>query len=224
MVEPLPRPSRGVTRRDIRGQRFGRLVVTAIAEAARKPKWVCVCDCGAQRSVRADALLSGVTKSCGCLSADTARETSVTHGMSTSAEYTAWVNMRRRCEDQKSRHYANYGGRGVKVHEGWRGSFEAFFACVGRRPSPRHQLDRWPDNNGDYCPGNVRWASREDNQKNRRCSRIWIIDGQQFSSPREAAVAFGVHPSTIGWWCKGKKQGGRIYPPRDGCRAVLRNA
>lgn len=209
---------------DISGQIFGRLTALRLDEArtVRKAYWICQCECGTMKSIRADILKRGTTVSCGCFNSENAKRVHTTHAMSGSPEYQAWVNMRARCYDKKSRHYMNYGGRGIKVCEAWRTSFDEFFAEVGLRPSPNHELDR-EENDKDYMPGNVRWVLRVDNQKNRRCSKNWIVDGRLFETAREAAAAFGVHPSTISAWCEGQTVKGRFYAPKTNCRAELRN-
>ncbi|WP_157129869.1 AP2 domain-containing protein [Burkholderia pseudomallei] len=209
---------------DLAGQKFGRL--TAIAfdseKTTRKAYWVCKCDCGTVKSVRSDLLKRGTTVSCGCFSVENAKRVHTKHGMYKSPEYQAWVNMRARCYDSKSRHYKNYGGRGIGVCTEWRESFDAFFAEVGLRPSDDHELDR-EENDKDYMPGNVRWVIRPENQKNRRCSKNWIIEGRLFETMRDAATEFGVHPSTIQKWCDGLQVGNRFYPPKANCRSELRN-
>jgi hypothetical protein len=65
-------------------------------------------------------------------------------------------------------HFKDWGGRGITIYQPWIDDFEAFFAYIGPRPSPRHSLDRWPDRNGNYEPGNVRWATPREQQNNRR--------------------------------------------------------
>ena len=86
-------------------------------------------------------------------------------------EYRAWQNMKSRCFNPNARGYEYYGGRGIKVAPGFL-VYEAFLACVGRRPSAGYSLDRI-DNNGDYAPGNVRWVLRKDQNANRRPSSEW---------------------------------------------------
>jgi hypothetical protein len=89
------------------------------------------------------------------------------HSAKNTAEYLAWCNMKSRCTNQKRRDWKYYGGMGVTVCERWRNSFANFLADMGRRP-PGTSLDRYPDNNGNYEPGNVRWATKIDQIQNRR--------------------------------------------------------
>lgn len=97
-------------------------------------------------------------------------------------EYVAWTSMRQRCLDAKCTSYHYYGGRGITICERWN-SYQVFLADVGRRPSPDHTLDRI-DNSGNYEPGNVRWATRLEQSRNRRIPRV-------DSGPREC-MACGV--------------------------------
>jgi hypothetical protein len=176
-------------RADMTGARFGRLVVREFDKSPRKhsaAKWICVCDCGARISARADLLKSGVVSSCGCLSkeihGDIARKIGAdnrTHGHTTgyagSGTYNSWMAMRARCNNPKALNYVNYGGRGIKVCERW-ATFENFLADMGERPSGM-TLDRYPDKNGNYEPGNCRWATQEQQQRNRRDNMNIEIDG-----------------------------------------------
>lgn len=160
---------------DISGQRFGRLVVLERAPRRgrknRRAIWVCQCDCGKRCESGADALRSGHTSSCGCLSVDTAKATHTRHGHASertrSREYQAWSNMRARCSGGQPICWKNYGGRGISVCAEWDESFEAFMSHVGRSPGRGYELDRI-DNDKGYQPGNVRWVTKSENNRNRR--------------------------------------------------------
>lgn len=103
---------------------------------------------------------------------------STRHGLTNTPEYTAWRSMIARCTIPSASHYAEYGGRGIRVCEHWRRSFLAFFGHVGARPSATHSLDRI-DPNGHYEPGNVRWATRQEQSRNQRSNRMLTIDGER---------------------------------------------
>lgn len=104
-----------------------------------------------------------------------------THGMSKTPEFQAWLEMKTRCYNPKKYGYRRYGGRGIKVCAEWLYDFAAFFAHVGLRPSPQHSLDRWPNNDGDYEPGNVRWATRDEQHSNTCANRYLTLDGETFT-------------------------------------------
>lgn len=93
------------------------------------------------------------------------------HGMHNSPEWRAWKDMKARCSNPTLRNYPSYGGRGISVCEKWRGSFSAFLADVGLRPSAEYSLERIA-NDGNYEPGNVRWATRLEQARNTRRNRI----------------------------------------------------
>ncbi len=83
-------------------------------------------------------------------------------------EYNAWIGMKERCLNPRNQRFKDYGGRGIKIHQPWIGSFKTFLADVGRCPGIGHSLDRFPNNDGNYEPGNVRWANRKQQGENRR--------------------------------------------------------
>lgn len=101
-----------------------------------------------------------------------------THGASRSNEYTIFLSMLSRCNNPKFVNYRNYGGRGIKVCDEWNcgSKFPAFIAYMGKRPSPKHSIDRI-DNNGNYEPGNVRWVTQMEQSRNTRVNRLFTISG-----------------------------------------------
>jgi len=140
--------------------------------------YLCQCSCGNEAVVRLSSLLIGDTNSCGCLgselSAERNRLRNTTHGMSDTREYTIWASMVDRCTNEKCRSYGDYGGRGIKVCDRWRNSFENFYTDMGDKPTGM-SLDRI-DNDGDYTPGNCRWATAKEQSRNKRNNRL--IEGK----------------------------------------------
>lgn len=95
-----------------------------------------------------------------------------------SRTYRAWWAMKQRCSNPKNNRYALYGGRGISVCERWLHSFENFLADVGEAPSSEFSLDRYPNQDGHYEPGNVRWATRQDQSRNKRSNVLITLDGE----------------------------------------------
>lgn len=170
----------------IAGQRFGRLVVLREVEKNKHGtrQWVCHCDCGSpDRVYLQDLLRRGTTKSCGCLHSEVVRA-AVKHGHARrnahSVELMAWRNMQNRCYRKETHNFDSYGGRGIVVCARWLGrdGFVRFLADVGMRPSPRHSIDRYPNTNGNYEPGNVRWATLRQQAQNKRDTTLVEVNGR----------------------------------------------
>jgi hypothetical protein len=99
------------------------------------------------------------------------------HGESYTAEYRVWQMARLRCTDPSNAAWPNYGGRGITMCPRWANSVQAFIADMGRRPSPRHEIDRI-DNDKGYSPENCRWVTRTENCRNRRSNRMITMGGE----------------------------------------------
>lgn len=173
------------------GKTFGRLKVTERTRCTIKHEYYysCVCVCGASKEVRGSHLNSGDIRSCGCFR----EERLVTHGAAKNGkrttEYRIWAMMHVRCSNPKELNYQYYGGRGIKVCRRWK-KFENFLVDMGNRPSSKYTLDRI-NVNGCYKPSNCRWATRAEQNSNRR----------PFKRSNQVATAFG-KTLKISQWAK----------------------
>ncbi len=157
---------------DLTGQVYGRLSVLCFAgNAGNKRTWRVQCACGKLFIALAESLRAGNTKSCGCKRNERAAALKMRHGEARvgrrTPEWLTWRGMRSRCTRPSDSAYSKYGGRGVTVHPRWLASYEAFLEDMGRKPSPKHSIDRI-NPFGNYEPGNCRWATASQQARNRR--------------------------------------------------------
>jgi len=164
---------------NLAGTRFSRLLVLDEHPIRNGGKvcWECICDCGQKCYPSGTNLKTGNSTSCGCFKQERSAAAKTTHGFSKNVfEYRIWKNMKSRCLNQRNPAFKNYGSRGIAVCDRWKNSFQNFLSDMGRRPSTNHSIDRI-DNNGNYEPGNCRWAT-EFEQSNNKSSTV-IIDAHK---------------------------------------------
>lgn len=165
---------------DLTGQRFGRLVVVARAGSlCGLATWLCCCDCGEKKVVLGQSLRRGESQSCGCLQREImSKRDRRTHGLTVGGarppEYRSWMAMLSRCRNPNATGFHNYGGRGISVCARWSdgenglSGYECFVSDMGLRPDNSYTLDRYPDPDGNYEPGNCRWATKQEQRLNQR--------------------------------------------------------
>lgn len=160
-----------------------------------KGMWVCRCVCGSERAVRICDARAGRWKSCGCRKVVLCSDAASTHGCSKTPEYMVWGVINQRCMNPRNLGFKNYGARGITVCAEWSESFEAFLQDVGSRPGPGYSIDRI-DNNRDYEPGNVRWATKQQQTRNTRRNRFVTL-GDQTKPLVDWTIEFGLPYHTV---------------------------
>lgn len=182
---------------NIAGQEFGWL--TALSVDHKHPKqgtfWRCRCRCGTEVIVLRNAL-SGNTKSCGCLRRELGRSLNRSHGMSDHPYYTIWSKMWQRCTNPDDPKWPRYGARGIRVCARWK-DFKQFVADMGPRPTGT-TVDR-EDNDGDYTPGNCRWATAKQQRGNSSQELIRLTHENQTRTLVEWAKLKRMRWATLYW-------------------------
>ncbi len=178
---------------DLTGQLFGRLTVLREVESKwysfyrkgrtrptrqRRRFWECLCDCGNITVVTHGALKQN-TISCGCWKKESVKTQSITHGCSSTPEYTTWSAMRGRCNNPNSPNAPDYRERGITICERW-DDFSNFLEDMGKRPSPQHSVER-RDNDGNYCPENCYWGTPIQQGNNKRNNILLTFQNQTYT-------------------------------------------
>lgn len=164
---------------DLTGMKFSRLTVVSLAEnKGKNTYWNCICNCEnkTQTVVHAGSLKNGHIRSCGCLSREKVIERNYKHGMSKERIYSIWCGIIDRCTNVNNQDYKNYGGRGISICDEWRKDFKSFYYYVSKLDNfnkKGYSIDRFPNNNGNYEPENVRWATAKEQYHNRRPRSEW---------------------------------------------------
>ena len=163
--------------RDWTGTRHGRLtVIKCIGQNKHSQyEWECKCDCGTVCIKTSGILQRGAEF---CSNRCVLKKGNLKHGGSYTRAYRSWVAAKSRCYLKTHKNYAEYGGRGVRMHDAWIDDFPAFLAYIGDPPTDKHTLDRI-DPDGNYAPGNVRWATQNEQNRNRRNTVYVEIDGEK---------------------------------------------
>ena len=164
---------------DLTGKRFGKLVVKEYAGThKRESMWKCQCDCGEICYTVSSKLKKGKKKSCGCSRNELAAESNTKHGLAGTRIYGIYRNMIYRCEFPNAACYENYGGRGIRVCDQWRNDFIKFYEWSMNNGYEDHLTIDRIDNDKDYEPSNCRWATRMQQQNNRRDNHFLTYNGE----------------------------------------------
>jgi hypothetical protein len=153
------------------GQRLGSVVTVGLDTPAADghARWKCRCDCGVECTLQSNVLKRSKHASCGCKVSQLIADSSTKHGYHGTSTYSSWRAAIYRCHNGESKDFHKYGARGIQVCQRWRDSFEAFLADMGERPDGT-TIDRYPNKDGNYEPGNCRWATPSEQARNRHSS------------------------------------------------------
>lgn len=166
---------------DLLNQQFERLTVIKRVENNQngRARWLCRCSCGNEIITYGYRLTDGSTQSCGCLRRERIVNSVTKHHKSNTKIYNIWSSMKQRCYNPKSKHYKNYGARGIKICDEWKNNFSSFYDWAinnGYIENAEHKsctIDRI-NNDGDYEPNNCRWADMKTQCNNRRKRKKYV--------------------------------------------------
>jgi hypothetical protein len=190
------------------GQRFGKLVVTALLDERKHGQkvYACTCDCGRESFALAGNLRKGNSTSCGCSRKKTCsiRMTSLNlrHGETKTKLWRTWRGIVERTTNAASSHYLRYGGKGIGICSEWL-TYENFASYMGKPPTEAHSIDRINNKKG-YQPGNVRWATAAEQAANRSTNIYVLLNGERMILSRAAVVLNISKSSASRWFAQGK--------------------
>jgi hypothetical protein len=162
----------GSRHKDYTGEKFSLLTAVSFSHCdGRRSFWNFHCDCGNDFETRIDSVKRGYTQSCGCLRIERVSAACKKHGESNTKMYKVWAGIKDRCFREGAHSFKHYGGRGITMCSEWAESYETFrdyiYTELGEKPSPQHSIDRI-NNNGNYEPGNIRWATQSEQRRNQQ--------------------------------------------------------
>lgn len=202
---------------DLTGRKYGKLTVLNRDSNtnAGDTTWVCLCECGNIKTIRRAGLVTGRTKSCGCLLSESSKNRMINlatkHGKSSHKLYRVWASMKGRCLDKGDSSYSNYGGRGISICHDWMNDFNIFYNwAISNGYRDGLSIDRI-NNDGNYEPSNCRWATAKTQCRNTRKSinvkATFIKTGVTKLYPSISAIVedLSLSYSTCERACHGKK-------------------
>ncbi len=198
---------------DLAGRNFSRWRVLELCKMREHDVarfWLCRCECGVERLVNQNNLLSGASRSCGCLQKEIVGDLRRSHNKSSHRLYSIWQHMKARCYKPHHRDYRWYGARGIKVCKPWF-RFDGFLADMEKAYSAGMTIERI-DVNGNYEPANCRWATRAEQAQNTR--RVIILDTPWgHITMRQAALKVGINPAVFRMRVKRNWPPEQLYSP-----------
>lgn len=210
-VNDLKVKKHSTKRKELTNMTFGRLLVISKNFTKKRTAWNCICTCGLSTVVTTMDLMSGDTKSCGCLFRE--KNNNYKHGMAAnnkiSPELKCWYKIRERCYSTKDPAYERYGMRGILMSDEWYNSAEQFLLDMGKKPSKNHSIDRI-DNSKGYSKENCRWSTYKEQANNTR-KNVWItFEGKTYTQSKWAEI-LNIDSSYIIYYFKRGKSFDWIY-------------
>jgi hypothetical protein len=179
------------------GQKFGNaIVLKRVANKGGRVAYLCKCDCGNEFVTTALNLKSGDTKSCGCIRAKMLSSRNERHGKSKTRLYRIWLGIKKRCTNKNESCYKNYGGRGIKICDEWVNNYPAFETWANANGYNENLTIDRIDVNGNYCPNNCRWITKQEQGYNKRNSRFIEYNNKK-RTVAEWAKELGINYDTI---------------------------